>query len=372
MVRATTAAEGQFRLAVPALQRLPTFRAHVWAFRPGLAFGGHWFDELSKPLVLQKPVLKTMKIEGPDGQPVVGARIAPRVIWFAAGGTPASVPESLAEPRAVTTGPDGKATLDYLATGDRLVAVRVTADSIGTQDFQLVERPALDRQGAEITIRLKPTSRLTGRVRTRAGEPVAGQTVEVWFRGGSWLEPNPVGFKNGPIRTRADGSFQTPDNLLVGSPYRLVVRAPGKETILSDWITIGEKPRVLLPMIQRPLRTVSGRVVDRQGKPLAGIEVFQSGDGPERTSTKTGADGRFALGGFREGSVFVFARGDGFRFFGRLVKPGERDITLELTRTSERPTHEMRMLPDVIPLEESRALARRILEPYLEDLEQKE
>ena len=90
--------------------------------------------------------------------------------------------------------------------------------------------------------------------------------------------------QDGPLRTAADGSFQTPDNLLVGSTYRVVVRAPGTEPILSDWITIGEQPRVLLPMIQRPLRTISGRVVDRQGKPLASIEVFQSGDGPERTA----------------------------------------------------------------------------------------
>ena len=80
------------------------------------------------------------------------------------------------------------------------------------------------------------------------------------------------------------------------------------EPILSDWITIGDKPRVLLPIIQRPLRTISGRVVDRQGKPVVGAEVFQSGDGPERTSTKTDRSGRFALGGFAsQGPVFLFA-----------------------------------------------------------------
>ena len=93
--------------------------------------------------------------------------------------------------------------------------------------------------------------------------------VEVWFKGGMWpLESNPVGFSGGPIRTAADGSFQTPDNLLVGSQYRVVVRAPGIEPILSDWITIDEKPRVLFPLLQRPLRTISGRVVDRQGNRL--------------------------------------------------------------------------------------------------------
>ena len=197
------------------------------------------------------------------------------------------------------------------------------------------------------------------------------QAVEVWFTGGSTLLPSPVRFKNGPILTAADGSFQTPDNLLVGSSYRVVVRAPGMEPILSDWITIGEKPRVLLPMLLRPLRTISGRVVDRQGKPVAGIEVFQAGDGPERTTTTTDADGRFALAGFRQGPVFLFARGDGFRFFGQLIKPGDGDITVELTRTSERPMREMRMLPDPIPLEESRALARRLLEPYWEGFEKR-
>jgi hypothetical protein len=94
------------------------------------------------------------------------------------------------------------------------------------------------------------------------------------------------------------------------------------------------------------------------------IEVFQSGDGPERTSITTDVDGRFSLGGWRQGPVFPFARGEGFRFFGRLIQTGDHDITVELTRTNERPAREMRMLPDAFPLEESRALARRLIEPY--------
>ena len=124
-------------------------------------------------------------------------------------------------------------------------------------------------------------------------------------------------------------------------------------------------------MIQRPLRTIGGRVVDRQGKPVVGVEVFQSGDGPERTATRTDADGRFSLGGFSQGPVFLFARGEGFRFFGRMIKPGEGEISVELTRTSERPTHPMPMLADPIPLEESRALSRRLLEPYWQAFEKK-
>ena len=33
-------------------------------------------------MVLHKAVPRTVKVEGPDGRPVTGARISPRVIWL--------------------------------------------------------------------------------------------------------------------------------------------------------------------------------------------------------------------------------------------------------------------------------------------------
>ncbi len=365
-VRTQTDAGGLFHLAYPPLGRVALNEVHVWAYRPGSAITAMPNYLTPIDLTLRKPQLRTLKLEGPDGLPIAGAIVFPRVIFDASGSPIAELPDTLSTPLSSTTGPDGQTTINYLASGSDLVAMRVTAPLIGTQDFQLIESPARNAPAAAITIRLKPMSHLAGHVRKSAGEPVAGQTIEVWSRGGSWLQPNPVGFKNGPVRTAADGSFRTPDNLFVGSQYRVVHRAPGFEPTLSRWITIGEEPRVLLPLIQKALRTLRGRVVDRQGKPLANVEVFQSGDGPERTATRSDGDGRFALGGFRQGQVFLFARGKGFRFFGRLIKPGEREITVELTRIGERPTREMRMLPEPIPLEESRALAQRLIGPYLE------
>jgi hypothetical protein len=363
-VRTTSNAAGLFRLTSPPLGRFAMNGVHVWAYRPGSAVTAAPSYLPPLDLVLQKPAPRFIKVEGSDGRPVVGAIVSPRVVSVAGGNEIAEIPDSLATALAVTTGADGNAPLAYLQNQDQLVAVRVTADAIGSQDFPLMEVPRREQQGATITIRLGTTSHLTGRVRTRAGEPVPGQTVEVWFQGGTWLPANPVIFRIGSLHTAADGSFQTPDNLMVGSPYRVVIHSPGMEPILSEWITIGEKPRVLLPMIQRPLRSINGRVVDRQGMPVAGIEIFQSGDGPERTATKTDGDGRFTLGGFRQGSVFLFARGEEFRFFGQMIKLGVRDITVEVTRVSEHPRDEMRILPEVISWDESRALARRLIEPY--------
>jgi hypothetical protein len=173
-VRATTDAGGRFRLMTPPLGGVYIYKARVWASRPGSALAAVQGFGPAPALVLRAPRPRTIKIERLDGRPVTGARVSPRIV-FTTEGTPTSdVPDTLAALRAVTTGPDGTATLDYLAAADQLVAVRVAAESIGTQDFQLIDQPGRDGQGAEITLRLKSTSRLTGRVRTRAGEPVAG------------------------------------------------------------------------------------------------------------------------------------------------------------------------------------------------------
>jgi hypothetical protein len=370
-VRATTAADGRFRLAVPPLTGVYLGQSRVWVYRSGFGITTAPVHGLSSALILRSAKPRTIKVLGPDGRPIAGALISPRVMAVGDGSVGENMPESLARPLGVTTGADGRATFNGLSSGDPLVAVRITAEAIGTQGFQVTQQRGGGPRGATITFRLPSASRVSGRAVTRTGQPVPNQVVEVWFKGGQWLEPHPVGFKKGPLLTAADGSFETPDNLLAGSSYRVVIRAPGMEPLLSDWITMGEKPRALLPMVQRPLRTISGRVFDRQGKVVAGIEVFQAGDGPERTATKSDADGRFALDGFCQGPVFLFARGEGFRFYGRLVKPGDGDIKVELTRTIERPAREMRMLPGPIPLAESRALALRLLKPYWADFDKK-
>ncbi len=358
-----TDAQGQFHLKIPPLGRTVVNGVNYLAYRPGLAISANAYFGRPHRLILQKPEPRPVKIEGPDGQPIAGVRIAP-LILYVFNNNIADIPETLAAPLAVVTGPDGRATLNYLAARDQLVAVRVSADPIGTQDFLLVDRPGRSSVEPVITIKLKKTSRIGGPDRGWS-RPARRRSSRRGLVEGRRDGSGPVrsSSRGGPLRTGADGRFQTPDNLLVGSTYRIAVRAPGKEPILTDWITIGEQPRTLLPMKLLPLRTVSGRVVDRQGKPVANVAVFQTGDGPEQTATKTDTEGRFSLGGFRQGSVFLFARGEGFRFHGQLIRESDREVAVELTRTSERPTREMKMLPEPIPLEESRAMARRLVEP---------
>jgi hypothetical protein len=373
-VRATSDAQGEFSLIVPRFERIYTNGVHFFAYRPGWAMTAQPYGRPPYRLVLEKPRPRTIKVEGSDGQPIPRARVALRIVRVFGSPSPsAQVPPSLADSLATRTGQDGKATISTMAPRDQLVAVRVTTDAIGTQDIALIKGLGRVSEESVITIKLKPTSHFAGRIIDKDGQPVVGQLVEVWSRGDAmWLGPNTVESSGGPLRSAADGSFQTPDNLMAGSVYRVTVRAPGQEPILSDWITIGEKPRTLPLLVQRPMRSVGGRVVDRQGKPVANVEVFQLGDGPERTTTQTDGEGRFSLGGFRQGPVFLFARGEGFRFQGLLVKPTDRTVTVELTRTSERPVREMKMLAEPIPPDESRALARRLVEPLWHQAAQEE
>ena len=197
-VRTQTDAGGHLRLVSPPLGRTAMNGVHVWAYRPGSAVTAVPSYTPPLDLVLRKPQPRTVKLEGLDGRPVTEAIVSPRLIFVAENNETAEMPGTLAMPLSITTGPDGQAALDYLAGGDKLVALRLTAESIGTQDLQFLEVPSRDAQAAAITIRLKPTGNLAGHVRNSAGKPVAGQTVEVWSKGGNRLPPNPVGFKNGP------------------------------------------------------------------------------------------------------------------------------------------------------------------------------
>ena len=92
-------------------------------------------------------------------------------------------------------------------------------------------------------------------------------------------------------------------------------------------------------------RILAGRVVDRQGKPVAGATVFQSLAGPEPKAAVTDADGRFRLEGLWEGKSLVFASKEGFRMFGQLVDGLPEKIELVLARSTEPPRRTLKTLP---------------------------
>lgn len=117
-----------------------------------------------------------------------------------------------------------------------------------------------------------------------------------------------------------------------------------------------------------PTRTVTGRVVDLQGHPVSGAVVLQSGDGPAPTRSVTDASGRFRLTGVYGEPAFLFVDGDGLRFDGHPTQPQDNPIELLARHVGDPVGPPFHTLPPVLPRDQEKALARRMIQTDLATL----
>ncbi|MEJ7637727.1 MAG: carboxypeptidase-like regulatory domain-containing protein [Singulisphaera sp.] len=245
---------------------------------------------------------------------------------------------------AVRTDPSGAFLLEGL---DPLADLRLSAD-------------AGDRGAARRTRRGPgPTSRpsCSCAERTRSRSPAGSWTRPAsrsrGRRSGSGRRPDlegqvwrvdPVGFCNRDfLRTDAEGRFRTPQGVPSDVEHEASVRARGMLPGRTTWLKPGRGGRATFAdLTLRRLRAVEGVVRDREGRPVPGASVLQSGDGPIRTRTTTDDRGRFRLPGFIEGIAIVFARKDGFRFHGQPIDTEAGAVELVLTRADEAPPRSRR------------------------------
>ena len=220
-----------------------------------------------------------------------------------------------------------------------------------------------------VTLRLRPreAEALRGRVLGPDGHPRADALVRIKARrpGEILSAGTEFAFADAEeVRTGADGTFRTPAELPKGQEYRAEFTAAGLEPGASPWVG---GPGVALPdvTLRRAVafRAVAGRVLDRQGRPVAGAEVFQAGDGPRPTRDATDDAGRFRVPGVPDGPAYLFARKEGFRFGGIAVKPGAGDVELVLGRADEPPPAPLKEIAGPLSRREERALARDLLAP---------
>ncbi len=375
-ILATTVTDemGQFRVEDPGVARSNLYReGAVWAYKRGLGLGVVELIREDQPdrahrLVLEPFQARKITIRDAGGNAINGARVAIRVIEDdQTGYMGVTMPDNWLERLTATTDANGLAALPGLTRRIKLHSVRITIPGRGGHFVAVPLASAKD----DTALVLGQPSGLAGEVKSATGNAIAGADVEVWVRCGcaygeqqaSYGIPERVRFDSGPIRTDSLGSFKTAPLLLTGSTYRVVVRATGHSPLVSDWITLKSELNSFAPLIMRAVRTILGRVVDRQGKPIPGVEIFEPAGGPFTTSDGAG---RFRIEGVRSGRWFLLAHRAGFRFQGRILDSGVSEpVELVLSRETERPERMMATLPEPISLEESRALARRLIAPYL-------
>jgi protocatechuate 3,4-dioxygenase beta subunit len=224
-------------------------------------------------------------VQAPSGRPVAGA-----LVWT--GEHPTSAP--------ARTDDEGRFRL--LAAADE--TIRLSAAATG---FLALDRQPLPRRAGplETTLRLRPAARLVGRVVDSRGVPVAGASLDALPGGRT-------------VWSRPDGRFRL-SGLLPRGTYELSVSKTGFPPTREPARTgaAGEEPaplRIVLGENQR----ARGRVLDREGRPVAGAELTlatQSEDlwGEEPTGVATSdARGAFELRDLAPGRFVLHAAHPGF------------------------------------------------------------
>ena len=164
------------------------------------------------------------------------------------------------------------------------------------------------------------------RVVDDAGKPVPGATVKnVWYKPTIAGQPAPQDFTGTtgsakPVSADADGRFAV--WVEADATYCLSVQPEGMPPVETQWIDFGKTGATMDIVLRRPiLRAIAGHVVDRQGRPVAGVTVFQSRSGPKPTENRHRPGGQVPLGRHRgiEGAAvraesrLSFLRADGGR-----------------------------------------------------------
>jgi protocatechuate 3,4-dioxygenase beta subunit len=217
--------------------------------------------------------------------------------------------------------------------------VRVTADR-RTRGQKEVTADVAAGQRQEVVLQLDAGVAVAGSVRDGAGAPVAGAQV--------WLSSPQSAWCAGAFVTEsgADGTFQLRD-VPKGQSLGAVAKdfAPSKLVDLDLLDTTKEPVQVTL-VLREPGGALAGRVVDEQGKPVAGAvlaigaperhmnhrtgDSFEEAWSPHRATT--GDDGRYRIDGLAPGEQQIEVWGRNFAYWhGKVTIVAHETTSLDVT-----------------------------------------
>ena len=225
------------------------------------------------------------RIVDPTGKPVPGASVrfgsfGPERITDAAG-------EFEIEPGLTSCTEDYQFHLLVLQRERNLARVMAVGDGPQTMDVKLL-----------------PGVTIAGRTADPDGKPVAGAKIEITWH-------TTAGYSNygEPLATNAEGRYEL-GGLPPGQSFHLSATAEGYGRDSTE-VTLAEegdeRVKVKDLVVERASLSLSGTVVNGEGKAVPAIYVSVSGEGQSGRTAKTDADGRFKVGSLCKGKVYVTA-----------------------------------------------------------------
>jgi hypothetical protein len=322
--------EGAFRI-----EGAPRGRVLVAASAPGYARRSDGLDlpewgRTGHDILLRAGGSVAGVVLGVDGKPAPGAVVRPLAVLKVpvAGEVVAPV-----DAEAAISGADGVFLVEGLPAKTALRLVASTSDALS----EPVDVAALAKGEARtgVEIRLAPGAAFAVEVRDGAGAPIAGVSVTA-------ADPDEGGGRFGMLNVRVP-TATAPG--VTGADGRALVRpvVPGPKTVRArkdDWRNASAPAvavagqEIPVSLVLEPGASVSGRVQDPDGAPIAGAEVsamsFAAGDASSETRT-TAEDGTFRIGGLPGRASTVRAGKRGYvSTSANNVQPGTTDVVLTL------------------------------------------
>jgi len=194
----------------------------------------------------------------------------------------------------------------------------------------------IEEDASQVDITLKPAATFTGRAVDPDGKGIAGAQITIMLRMSSW--GSSIG--RGGIITDEQGKFEI-KAIPTEHKYSLYIRAGGYGEIRQEGISTDDAVNNHLDIGALTLTvanlSVSGIVVDNEGKPVAGASIYCSGEGQSRSRTETDMEGKFTLEKVCAGRIRINATKSGAtRLYGSIeTDGGATDVRIEI---SQRPT----------------------------------
>jgi len=271
-----------------------------------------------------------------------------------AAGKPAGGAEVLVLPSGLAWLPYGR-TMKADGKGRFEIYLREGVDSTGpviarVAARNLIASAKIDDVKALVQIKLAPGAQIAGRVTDPKGKPIAGAKVRASLEvGGQWT------FTNWSTTvTDGKGQYAFPA-MLPDARYRIWADAGGYgwTDITGDIPKKSKAPVQVEKIVLKPANlSISGVVLDADGKPAVGVRVYAHGTGqPYLDKAATDKKGKFKIVKLCEGEVRLYADDtDGSQGFIDTVA-GKTDIEIHLeSPRSKRPAQ--KAIPTVPKTEE--------------------